>query len=327
MKKSIIALASCLLFATVLSSCGAKSNAEKMTFVLDWTPNTNHTGLYVALEKGYYSEEGIELEIVSPPEDGASALVASGKADFGVSFQESLAPALSTSNPLPITCIASMIQHNDSGIVSLKSSGIERPAELSGKRFATWGTPLVDAIMTNVVDGDGGDYSSVKLVYNNVSDIITALQTEVDAVWIYYSWDGIALENAGIETNYFAFADINPIFDFYTPILITNNDRIKNDPESVQKFLDATKKGYEFAINNPEEAAEILLKYAPELDAEMVRKSQAYLSPRYQDDAPYWGYIDAERWNNFNNWMYEQGLLEHPIEVESYNSEFINQAK
>lgn len=96
---------------------------EKVTLVLDWTPNTNHTGFYVAQEKGYFKDAGLEVEIVQPPEDGASALVASGKAQFGIDFQDSIAPAFAGEDPLPVTAVAALIQHNTSGVISRKRRG------------------------------------------------------------------------------------------------------------------------------------------------------------------------------------------------------------
>ena len=140
MKKRVVSfLLITAMFILMITGCGnADSNTdgkdlEKITFVLDWTPNTNHTGLYVAQELGYFEEAGLEVEIVQPPEDGAEVLVASGKAQFGVSFQDSLAPAFAGDNPLPITAVAGMIQHNTSGIISRAGEGME--IEANGKAY------------------------------------------------------------------------------------------------------------------------------------------------------------------------------------------------
>ncbi|MCL1959075.1 MAG: ABC transporter substrate-binding protein, partial [Spirochaetes bacterium] len=130
--------------AAALTGCRGKKSGDKILVLLDWTPNTNHTGMYVALEKGWFAEEGLNVTITQPPEDEALVLVASGKAEFGVSFQESLGPAIAKErDALPVTAVAAIISHNTSGIMSLKESGIQRPADLSGKRFASWETPLV----------------------------------------------------------------------------------------------------------------------------------------------------------------------------------------
>lgn len=287
---------------------------EKLTFVLDWTPNTNHTGLYAALDKGYFREEGLEVEIVQPPEDGAEVLVASGKAQFGMSFQDTMAPALSGENPLPITAVAAVIQHNTSGIISRKGEGLDSPKGLEGKKYATWNAPVEKAMIQNVVEGAGGDFSKVQLIPSTVTDEVSALKSKsVDAIWIFYAWAGVKTELEGLETDYFAFADLNPAFDYYTPVIIGGNDFIEKNPETVRAFLRALSKGYEDAINNPEEAAKILLKAAPELDEELVLASQKYLADKYQADVDIWGYMDPERWNLFYSWLNENNLVSSEI--------------
>ena len=104
--------------------------------------------------------------------------------------------------------------------------------------------------------------------------------------------------------------DIDPVFDFYTPVIIANNDLIKKDPDTVQAFVDATRKGYEDCIKDPEGTAEVLLKAAPELDTELVNASQAYLADRYQADAASWGDIDQDRWDAFFGWVSDNDLAD-----------------
>ena len=292
---------------------------------MDWTPNTNHTGLYVAKDKGYYEEAGLDVEIVQPPEDGARVLVASGKAQFGVSVQDSMAPALVGDNPLPIKAIAALLQHNTSGIISRKGEGMDRPKGLEGKKYATWDAPVEKAMMQDVVEKDGGDFSKVTLIPSTVTDEVSALKANsVDAIWVYYGWTGIAAEIAGLDVDYFEFRDINPIFDYYTPVLITNDEMISNNPEIVKKFLEATKKGYEFAIESPEEAGEILLVADPALDSELVKRSQEWISKQYKAEEPRWGYINLERWNGFYNWLTENNLSAAPIpENTGFTNEFL----
>ena len=319
------------LFAIAAASmaCGSEKQStsveKKLKLVLDWTPNTNHTGFYVAMEKGYYKDAGIELEIVQPPEDGAEVLVASGKADFGISFQDTMAGALSKDSPLPIKAVAAITQHNTSGIMSRKGDGITTPKGLEGKKYATWDLPIEKAILKNVVEKDGGDFAKVELIPSTVTDEVSALSTkQIDAVWVYYGWAGISAKEKGFDFDYFAFKDINPTFDYYTPVLITNDDMIKNNSDTVKKFLEATKKGYEFAAGNPQDAAEILLKYAPEIDSKLANASQEYLSTCYIDKDIPWGYIDSERWRNFYRWINENNLLEHRIdEGAGLDNEFI----
>ena len=195
---------------------------EEITFVLDWTPNTNHTGLYVAQAKGYFEEAGLDVEIVQPPEDGAVVLVASGKAQFGVSFQDSLAPALQENTALPVTAVASVIQHNTSGIISRKGEGMDCPKGMENHSYATWNGGIELATIQHIMEADGGDYEKLELIPSTVTDEVSALRTNsVDSIWIFYGWAGVKTELENLETDYFSFADIDPVFDYYTPVIIS----------------------------------------------------------------------------------------------------------
>jgi ABC-type nitrate/sulfonate/bicarbonate transport system substrate-binding protein len=336
MKKVRLAILIAATVAASLSACQKQDkqavnteteNLKKVTFVLDWTPNTNHTGLYVANEKGYFKDAGLSVEIVQPPEDGAAVLVASGKADFGMSFQDSMAPALVGENALPITAVAAVIQHNTSGIISRKGEGMDSPKGLEGKKYATWDSPVEKAMIKDVVEADGGDFSKVEMIPSTVTDEVSALKTKsVDAIWIFYAWAGVKMEQVGLETDYFTFSDINPAFDYYTPVVIAGNEFLKKDPETARAFLGALSKGYEDAVKNPEEAAGILLKAAPELDKNLVIESQKYLADKYQADVDVWGYIDPKRWNQFYNWLNENGLSNPVIpENTGFSNDYLPQ--
>ena len=313
----IAAAASMSLIVSVPAFAQAQE-PEAITFVLDWTPNTNHTGLYVALEKGYFEDQGLTVEIVQPPEDGADALVASGKAQFGVSFQDTMAPGVAGDNALPTTAVAALIQHNTSGIVSRKGEGMDRPRGLEGHKYATWDTPIELAMIKNVVEADGGDYDKIELIPSTVTDEVSALQSNsVDAIWIFYGWAGVKMELEDLETDYFSFSDINPVFDYYTPVIIGNDDFLQENPETATKFLTALRDGYEFSIANPQEAAEILCSAAPELDPELAAASQEYLANQYKADVERWGYIDPERWNAFYQWLNENDLAETELPMNA----------
>lgn len=329
MKKRMLALLLAMLMVCSFTACGKNSNDDtdntnnddalkEITLVLDWTPNTNHTGIYVALEKGYFEEAGLDVEVVQPPEDGAEVLVASGRAQFGISFQDSMASAIAGDNALPITAVASIIQHNTSGIISRKGEGMDVPKGMEGHTYATWNGPIELGTIKQVVEKDGGDFDKIELIPSTVTDEVSALKTKsVDSIWIFYAWAGVKTELEGLETDYFAFADIDPVFDYYTPVLISGNTFLEEEPETAKAFLAALSKGYEDAIANPEEAAEILCKAAPELDSELVLASQKYLAEQYQADASQWGYIDAERWNNFYTWVNENELTEDEVPLDT----------
>lgn len=336
MKKRILAVFLAAVMVGSLAGCGSnadkkesdqggKKNLEKLTFVLDWTPNTNHTGLYVAQEKGYFEEAGLDVEIVQPPEDGAEVLVASGKAQFGISFQDSMVPALSGDDALPIEAVAAVLQHNTSGIISRKGEGMDRPKGMEGKKYATWNLDLEKATLKNVIEADGGDFSKVEMIPSMVTDEVSALESKsVDAIWVFYGWGGIATEVAGLETDYFEFRDINSVFDFYTPVIIGNSGWMKDNADTTKAFLSAVKKGYEFAIDDPEGAADILCKAAPELDPDLVQASQEYMKDQYKAEVEQWGYIDPSRWNAFYQWINENGLSEDEIpENTGFNNDYL----
>ncbi len=320
MKRKIsVVTAALLIVLLTLTACSQPNNQnkneenKKVRIVLDWTPNTNHTGLYVAQAKGYFAEQGIEVEIMQPPEGGAELLVGGGGAEFGISFQDYIAPNFASANPMPIKAVATIIQHNTSGIISLKERGIDRPANLAGHTYATWDLPVEKAIINKIVTDDGGKFEDIKLIPSTVTDVITALQTDVDAIWVYYAWDGIATKVKNLETNYLNFADYGVELDYYNPVIIVNDDYAKNNSETVKKTLEAIKKGYEFSIENPDEAADILLQAAPELDKEIVKASQKWLAGEYKAEVEQWGYIDQARWDAFYGWLFENNLIEKEI--------------
>lgn len=329
--KKLLAVVLALALALSTGACandqdGADSNTaqdkQKVTFVLDWGANTNHAGVFVAQKLGYYEEAGLDVTIADAPEDGATALVASGGAQFGVDFQDSLAPALNQG--LPVTAVAAIIQHNTSGIVSKKGKGITSPKGLEGKTYATWDMPVEQAILKSIVETDGGNFSKVNLVPSTVTDVISALESNIDAVWIYYAWDGIAAKVKGYETDYITIRDIDPVFDYYTPVIIGNNDFLSQNPETAKKFMAATAKGYEYAIENPKEAAGILLESAEGLDEDIVYESQEWLADQYKAEVEQWGYIDPQRWNAFYQWLNENNLVEKPLEVnEGFTNEYL----
>ena len=319
MKKLLAMLLSFGLLCSLVG-CGnsaGKNGGEPITIVLDWTPNTNHTGIFVAQANGYFAEVGLNVEIVQPPEDGAVPLVASGKAQFGVSFQDSLAPAFVGDAVMPVTAVAAVMQHNTSGIVSRAGEGMDTPKGLEGKKYATWDLDVEKATIRDVMVADGGDFDLVELIPSTVTDEVSALQSgSVDAIWIFYGWAGVACEVAGLDTDYFAFADIDPVFDYYTPVIIGNDAWLQENPETAKAFLSALSKGYTYAVENPREAADILMDVAPELQSnrELVYASQEYLAKEYIADATQWGVFDAERWATFFRWLNENNLLPEEID-------------
>lgn len=320
--KKVLAVLLCAVLLFSLAACGAKTEEpkelQKITLSLDWTPNTNHTGIYVALAKGYFKDAGLDVTVVQPSQNGAAAMCAAGQAQFAIEFQDTLAAAFATDEPLGITAVAALLQHNTSGILSRKGEGLDRPRGLENHTYATWDSPIEKAMLKSVVETDGGDFSKVKLILNNFTDEAGALSEKLtDAIWVFYAWGGISAELADAEFDYFDFKDINPVFDYYTPVLVGNNAYIEANPETTKALLSALKKGYEFAIDNPEEAAQILINGddtgSLKGSETLVTESQKWISKQYKAEVEQWGYIDPARWDAFYAWLWEQGLIEKEL--------------
>ena len=333
--KKILSLALVGLLAIAgLSACSGENNAsksgkgdklEKVTLVLDYTPNTNHTGIYLAKEKGYYKDQGIDLEIIQPSDSDSVTLVASDKAQFGVSYQEDVTYALTREkDPLPVKAIATIIQHNTSGFAAPVEKNIKTAKDFEGKTYGGWGSPSEEAIIKLAMEKQGADFNKLKRVDIGKDDYFTATKKNIDFAWIFDAWTGVEARLKNIKLDYIPIKDIDPALDYYTPILITNNKTIKENPELVKKFMAATSKGYEEAIKDPSGAADILSKAVPELDKNLVKTSQEYLAKLYKDDAQKWGQMKAEVWKNYAKFMQDNGLIKKALNVdEAFTNEFL----
>lgn len=320
-----LSLVGCGLADKQPGSAENKKDLTKITFCLDWTPNTNHTGIYVAKALGYYEEAGLDVEIVQPPENGAATMCASGQAQFAIEAQDTMAAALDAEEPLGITAVAALIQHNTSGILSRAGEGLDRPKGLEGKTYSTWEIPTELATLKTVVEDDGGNFDQVKLIPNAITDEPAALQAkQTDAVWIFYGWSGINAELSKMDFDYWNFKDINPVFDYYTPVIIANNDFLKDSPDVAKAFLAATAKGYDYAIKEPEKAADMLIAGdntgSLRGSEDLVYASQKWLADQYIADASAWGVIDPARWDAFYSWMYENKLTKKDLTGQGYSN-------
>lgn len=289
----------------------------KVTLVLDWTPNTNHTGLYVARDKGYYEEEGLDVSIILPGEAGAEQMVAAGNADFGVSYQEAV--TLARSEQVPIVSLAAVIQHNTSGFAAPAEIGLKSPHDLEGKKYGGgWNLTIEEAMLDTLMRNAGADPSRVSVVTTGSSDFFTSVERgDIDFAWIFYAWTGVEAELRGQQLDILYLNEYAKELDYYTPVLIASESTLEERPELVKAFMRATAKGYQFAIDHPEEAGELLADAEPDLDRELVIASQKWLSPRYQDDAPRWGEQKLEVWRDFAEWMNKYDILLEDFDPEA----------
>jgi len=315
-----------LIIALITIACGSPADEEliPVTFMLDWVPNTNHTGIFVAEANGYFEEAGLAVEIIQPGEVYPEAAVASGVADFGISFQEMV--TLARADDVLIVSIAAVLQHNTSGFASASDLNVDSPADFEGLRYGSFGTPFEDPTLEVLMNCAGGDFSQLEIVNTGWADPLALIaEDQIDMAWIFYGWQGFQAQQQGIDLNVVMMEDyFDCIPDYYTPVVIASEDTITIKPEAVKAFMEALSRGYDFAIQNPGEAAELLLVAVPELDAELVKASQDWLSKYYQADAPRWGEQKEEVWRGYTDWMVENGILSAPISVsDAFTNDFL----
>lgn len=319
-----LVLAGCNSNSGSSSASGSSSDKTALTFCLDYTPNTNHTGIYVAKNRGYFDEEGLDVTIVQPADGTAEGAIGTGQAQFGVSYQDYIAAAYDSGNT-GLTAIAAVIQHNTSGIMSRAADGITRAKQMENHIYTTWDMAVEQATIKQIMESDGGDFSKLSMVPYSVDDEVSGLKANMfDCVWVYEGW---AVQNAkiqGYDVNYFDFRAMDDVFDFYTPVLAANVDYAKANPDVVKAFLRAAKKGYEFAVSQPDEAAKILCQEVPELDSELVEASAKFLAGEYTSEAESWGVIDPTRWSKYFQWLNDNSLVENKLDVNAgYDTSFL----
>lgn len=322
------------LILLIITACGhnddsnnhvdkeSNDHLKPVSFVLDWTPNTNHTGIYVAKEKGYFEDEGLDVKILLPGEAGSNQLIASGSADFGVSYQESITQA--RAEDLPVVSILAVLQHNTAGYASPVEKDITEPTDFEGKKFGAYGSDLEYAMMKTIMEQNGADIDQVEFITTGDSDFFVAVKRDVDFSLVFQGWTGIEAELREEPMNMVYLADFADELDYYTPVLATSESLIEKDPETVKAFVHAAVKGYEFAIENPTEAAAILIDHEPDLDPDLVNRSQEWISPHYQDDAERFGIQEQSRWENFATFMLENEIIDEPLDIDkAFTNEFL----
>lgn len=297
----------------VLAGCGSNDQVQDVTLMLDYTPNTNHTGIYVADSLGYYEDAGINLDIVMPSNVATESVVATGSSQFGISYGENV--EMFNDSEEALTSIYGILNTNTSGFLSRAEDNITRPKDFEGKTYCGWGSDIESSLINTLVLADNGDPSKVDNIVAS-SNLMT--EDDCDFVWSYEAWDNINLENNGVEYNYIPFTDYG--VDWYTPVIITSKQLEEENPKLVEDFISATQKGYEYAIENPEESAQILLDAAPELDSDLVNASQTHITQYYQTEGEDLGYQSPELWQQFTEWMNENGI----VSLETSDSLFTN---
>lgn len=282
---------------------------QTVTLAMDWTPNTNHTGIYVALEKGWYKEENIDLTILPFTSNlSPDVMVATKKADVGISSTEGVVTDAALGSP--VVSIAAIVESNTSALIALADSGIHHTRDLDGKIYGGFGAPYEEAVIKEIIKKDGGEGTFQNVILD--VDAMQALETgKIDFVWVFMGWDVINAERKGLKLVVFPI-NKHGIPDYATPNFITHPDAVAERSKNIQKFMNVTRKGYEFAILHPEEAAKILIKQAPKgtfPDESFVMESQKYLSSRYALKGQPWGKQTKESWTAYPSFMLKQGAI------------------
>lgn len=290
---------------------------EKLKVVLDWFPNTNHTGFLIAQKKGWFQEAGLDVEIFGEVHGDMNL----HGADFVCGPEIAMLDCMEQG--IGLTAVAVMTQKCDSGIVSLKEAGITRPKELEGKRLTHWSPEWFHKAISRVMAQDGGDYSKVKLVNMDVGDITATLGTIADATWVYENWENQVLLEAGKEINYFNLGDIDPIFDFCAPAIAASHTVLQERPDAVRAFLACLDRGYRYAAQYPEEAVLEVKDQMPDGSSDsLLIRSQKHLAPILLDEQGRWGRITPARWDRMADFLVECGLLSKRRDNEYTNDYF-----
>lgn len=306
------------LAAGLLAACAPATPAPltHVTLMLDWVPNVNHTGLFVAQDLGYFTEAGLEVQIIQPGEVYAEQAVASGAAEFGVSFQEQVTLARATDG-VPLVSIAAILQHNTSGFAARAMDGVQTPADWAGRRYGAFGSPFEAPTLRALMECAGGDFAQLQIVEAGFTDPLALLaEKQIDLAWIFFGTQGIAATQQALGLQVLMMDQyFDCIPDYYTPVLITSERVIAERPEIVRAFLAAVSRGYRLAIEQPERAAARLQAAAPENDLKTLEAQQAWLTTRYQAEAPRWGEQKLEVWQAYADWMRAQGLIGAPLDA------------
>jgi ABC-type nitrate/sulfonate/bicarbonate transport system substrate-binding protein len=303
----------------------ASDDLRSFTVALDWTPNTNHAGMYLAEAEGWYEDAGLDVTFVEPGEAGSLQVLAAGRAQVAVSVQEEVTPAVAQG--LPVRSVAAVIQHNTSSLVSLADDGIEEPADLEGATYGGYGGQLEQALLRRLMECDGGDPDALESVDIGEADYRIGLERDqYDVVWIFDGWDGIRLrELEDLDTNRIAFEDhLGCIPDWYTPVLASSTEVQTERADDLRAFLAATTRGYQAAMADPQASADALVEAAPDLDPALVEASAEFLATRYADDPAVWGRQEARIWEDFTAFLEGAGMLPEPIDpAEAWTNDFL----
>lgn len=288
----------------------------KLTFALDWSPNTLHAGYFIAEAEGYFRDNELDVTFVTPEEDNYATTPAKKLADrqvhVAVAPSESVISFNTLPDPVPLVAIAAVLQEDASAIVTRSDSGITRPAQLDGKTFASYQARFEDDIVRQLVRADGGQGNLTITNPDKLEMWRTVAEGTADATWVFLPWEGPkARHEAQVTFNAFRLSDYHIPYG-YSPLLVTHEELIEQEPERLRAFVRAVEKGWRFVNDRPDRAAEILCDHIRHPDfqnREMIKESLILLQPAILDDSDRWGFMDGTRWLSWVEWMIDTKVL------------------
>lgn len=288
---------------------------DSIRLALDWTPNTNHTGFYVAMANGSYRDAGLTVDIVTPETDNYKSTparrLANGEVDLAIVPSESVVSFHTATPAVSLVGVAAVLARDASAIVTLHQSGIDRPAQLDGKVYGSYGARFEDDLVRQMIRNDGGRgvIATHKPARLNLWQAL--LTNEIDATWIFLPWEGVEADLDDIKLNRFLLDDYEIPYG-YSPLLATRQDIIDQKSDVLRRFIEATGAGFRFAVRQPDEAARLLIETAkhPTLsDHGFVELSQQTIAGYYLDPAGHWGKMRREVWVQFVNFLIRHRMV------------------
>jgi ABC-type nitrate/sulfonate/bicarbonate transport system substrate-binding protein len=279
---------------------------------LDWTPNANHTGFFVARDRGFYRDAGLDVVISDPSADNYARTpakkLALGEVDFAIAPSESVISLNYKDAPVAARAIYAILREDLSSIATLREGAIARPRDLDGRTYASYGARYEDHIVRQLIRNDGGA-GEPELIYPEKLGIWSTLLTgAADATWIFANWEGVEAATQGVELRQFRLRDYGIPYG-YSPVVLATQERIENNREVYTRFVAATRAGFVYAAEHPAEATEILAAVVPAADRERIdlRRSQELTGAHY-GTATTAGRMDPERVAQFLDWLVEHGI-------------------
>ncbi|MFK7832345.1 MAG: ABC transporter substrate-binding protein [Winogradskyella sp.] len=292
---------------------------KNLTLALDWTPNINHIGFFVAKEKNFYQENGLNLNIIDPTEDNYKVTPAKkvelGLADFALCPTESILSYRTKTTPFNLIAIAAILKDDLSAIVVKNNGKIKSPKDLDGKSYSSYQAKYEDAIVKQMIKNDGGK-GDLTIAYPNKLGIWdTVLNDAFDATWIFLNWEAIEAEGLDHSVSYFKMKDYHIPYS-YSPVIAANENKIQQNASDYTKFLSATKAGYLFCQEHEEEAITLFKKYVPEKDAHINLNKALKASLDAFGNNENWGKLETSVISEFLDWIYAKDLETQKIMVQ-----------